>query len=416
MKLHPLLVVPLLAGLPLLVSAAEASAKPSFSCTRAAGVAEQMICAHAPLARADVELAALYKDAVSLAASDDVRTALRDEQREWLKRLDQRCMGSKTIEQANLGAESLTCLQDAYGKRIGALRDVVSPALIPDSVSAVDTARLDTRTTPANQRDFRDGAFSGDGRILALYVVYPDNEPARQVWLVDTHAKRLVAGTPPLGNPNPNSEAMVSSDVKLVWGAGTLYVRSEDEGEEGAGATSVYAASLRNGSSRLTVIPEKVASLFERSYWYLPSDADFDDMHDDDMLSDGVFALGEYMVWLSNQAPDHVVLKMSRRGDGRMPVQDLARGSWELLRVKFDRTHLIYPGRDGLMVFDFDTRRTHRIAGTIRGDLPVAYSAQDRMLAWASTRPCGSTEVGAETGSDPGVPHSYLCVATLPAF
>ncbi len=406
----------------LLVSLSSGSAaaadfvQPSFSCTKVTRVVEQMICTHASLGRADMELDALYKNANGPLVSDDVREALRDEQRQWLKQRDRDCIGSMTIEQATQTLEPLTCLQDAYATRIRALRDVVSPPLIPTSVIAVNTAALDTPTTPAKQRDFSDGEFSTDGRILALLVTYEKNEAARQVWLYDAIAERLVPGTPILGNPNFNSEAMVSSDVDMVWDGDTLYVRSEDEGEEGAGATSRYAATVRDGPSRLAAIPENVERLFELKHWDWPTQDDLAQLHDDDMLGDGVYALGKYMVWLSDEARGRIVLKMAQRGGVRMPVQGIAHGSWELLRTRFDASHLIYPSGDGLMLFNLDTRKSRRIASTINGDLPVAYGAKPRMLAWASTQPCASATAGAETALDADVPHPYLCIAALPAF
>lgn len=406
----------LLAALSSGPAAADDFVQPSFSCTAATRVVEKMICTHATLGRADMALDALYKNASGPLASDDARTALRDEQREWLKQRDHDCIGSMTIEQATQTLEPITCLQDAYDARIRALRDVVSPPLIPTSVIAVDTTSLDAPKTPAKRRDFRDGEFSTEGQTLAFYVEYENNEAARQVWLYDISTDRLVAGTPTLGNPNPNSEAVVSSDVDLVWDVDTLYVRSEDEGEEGAGATSVYAATVRNGPSQLATIPERVELLFELDHWYRPTEDDLERLHDDDMLSDGVYALGRYMVWLSDEARGRIVLKMAQRGGVRMPVQGIAHGSWELLRTRFDAAHLIYPSRDGLMLFNLDTRKSRRIAGTVNGDLPVAYSAQPRMLAWASTRPCASATAGADTGLDADVPHPYLCVAALPAF
>ena len=177
-----------------------------------------------------------------------------------------------------------------------------------------------------------------------------------------------------------------------------------------------HAATVRNGPSRLATVPDRVGNLLDRSYWYRPSEENLGAVHDDGMMGDGVFALGQYLVWLSDQARGRVVLKMAQRGGVRMPVQDIAHGSWELARLKFDQAHLIYPGRDGLMLFNLGSRKSRRIAGTIPGDLPVAYGAQPRMLAWASTQPCSSGRAGSEAALDPGVAHPYLCIASLPAF
>jgi len=379
--------------------------QPSFSCARAARTVERMICTHAVLARADRELDDLYRRAVGPGASVDARKALRDEQRAWLKQRDQTCLGKMTIEQARQDLQPFVCLRDAYGDRIRSLRDAVSPPLLPTALVEVDTTAMDTPS------GFRGGSFSADARVLAVRATHGSDEAARRVWLYPLDGKLPVAATPVLGNPDANSEAVVSGDIRLAWDGDTLYVRSKS----GAGAMSVNAATVRGGSSRLATLSPEVEVLFRRARWYLPSEDDLARVQDDGMPRDGIFALGDYLVWLSDRSRGNIVLRLTARHDARSPVQDVAFGSWELMRLAFDRTHLIWPSRDGLMLLDLGHDVPHRIAGTITGDLPVAYDGASRMLAWASTRPCGSAATGSEADLDPMVPHPWLCLARLPA-
>jgi len=395
--------------IPTPAQAAEADGdfQPSFSCTGVTRTVERMICSHALLAQADRELDELYRRATGPGIPDDARQAVRDGQRGWLRQRDQACIAGMTLAQATHDPQPYDCLLRAYGDRIGVLRDRVSPPLQLSMLTAVDVAGMGHPT------DFRNGVFSADGRTLAVQVIDGADEAARRVWLYQRDGRLLVPATPVLGRPNANSEAVVSSDVELVWDIDTLYVRSEDEGEDGAGARSFHAATVRDGTSRLLALPPGVDGLFDQQRWYQPSAQDLARLQDDGMLGDGVFALGGYLVWLSDQARGRLLLRMAPRAGVRPPVRELAHGSWELARLVVGRKRLVWPGRDGLMSYEPGRNDARRIAGTMAGDLPVAYDANTRMLAWSSTRPCGSTASGDVADLDPAVPHPWLCVATL---
>jgi len=69
-----------------LPAAGHAAEQASFDCTKASTAIEKAICADPALAAADRKLAETYQ-AASAKLSDEGRSALRDEQRQWLKRL-----------------------------------------------------------------------------------------------------------------------------------------------------------------------------------------------------------------------------------------------------------------------------------------------------------------------------------------
>ncbi len=77
-------------------------AKPSFDCAKASSPQEHMICADATLAEADAALAKAYKQAVDRTPD---ATALKAEQRRWVKDVRDHCQDGK-------------CLREAYQTRL----------------------------------------------------------------------------------------------------------------------------------------------------------------------------------------------------------------------------------------------------------------------------------------------------------
>jgi len=90
-----------------LPAAGHAAEQASFDCTKASTAIEKAICADPALAAADRKLAETYQ-AASAKLSDEGRSALRDEQRQWLKRLRLVCG-----EATPVGA----CVVDGYRTR-----------------------------------------------------------------------------------------------------------------------------------------------------------------------------------------------------------------------------------------------------------------------------------------------------------
>jgi uncharacterized protein len=93
----------------LLVLLAPAAYGASFDCKKARTPVEKAICADAHLSSLDDQLAKAYRDALEKAADGD--TALRQDQRAWLKALNASCAG------AGIG----TCIEKRETERIQAL-------------------------------------------------------------------------------------------------------------------------------------------------------------------------------------------------------------------------------------------------------------------------------------------------------
>ena len=83
-------------------------AAPSFNCAKASNAVERAICANPDLAEMDVRMAADYKKALKTVPN---RTALRAEQRQWLRHMHSQCANAP-----------LQCIQEHYGTRSAQLR------------------------------------------------------------------------------------------------------------------------------------------------------------------------------------------------------------------------------------------------------------------------------------------------------
>ncbi len=97
MKVHKLI----LATFSLLMIAGDIHAA-SFDCRKAASEVEKLVCGDLILSKSDDDLAALYAKTLKQAADP---VSVRKQQREWLRRVRDRCM-------------DVSCLRDAYATRI----------------------------------------------------------------------------------------------------------------------------------------------------------------------------------------------------------------------------------------------------------------------------------------------------------
>lgn len=86
---------------------------PSFDCLKASGQVEKLICSDSELAGLDVELACLYKAALTKAAGQELKT-LRAYQRGWIK-------GRNECWKA-IGVSVRACVEASYRDRIKELR------------------------------------------------------------------------------------------------------------------------------------------------------------------------------------------------------------------------------------------------------------------------------------------------------
>ena len=87
----------------------------SFNCSKIHSDLENHICSNDLLAKADVEMNALYKQAKKLPNSKEIVQS----QRKWLKNLDQKCKTS------SYDSTVVPCLLDAYNLRIQELQNTL---------------------------------------------------------------------------------------------------------------------------------------------------------------------------------------------------------------------------------------------------------------------------------------------------
>jgi uncharacterized protein YecT (DUF1311 family) len=117
---------------------------PSFDCTKANRVIEAAICDANELRAYDWWLAAIYGDALALAAPERA-AELKEEQRDWLKERDDSCELDKTPMPPPHVDKQISCLMGVYDKRIQAIAarsiDPIWKAAAGDPVDALDRLR-----------------------------------------------------------------------------------------------------------------------------------------------------------------------------------------------------------------------------------------------------------------------------------
>lgn len=124
-----------------------ASPSPSFDCRKAATATERLICADDDLAALDRQLGDAFR-AIRLAAGDDRKAGLLQEQQRWLREVRDGCVagpGAKPTEPQR--AAALACLSAAYRIRIGALADGTPGTPADTGRTAPEPATEDTRLT-----------------------------------------------------------------------------------------------------------------------------------------------------------------------------------------------------------------------------------------------------------------------------
>lgn len=262
------------------------------------------------------------------------------------------------------------------------------------------------------------GVLDNAGHTLAVTVVCEADHGERRVWLLQPGTeKAAVAATPGLGPLSPNSEAVLpSADVELVWDLDTLYAttwaeKPESRGDPEAEREEVhYSATLRNGSTRIAAVPERVRELAQwRERLFHPEDP-YALADDDGAVGETVLTLGgpsrRYAAWLRN-APDdaETYTLLLRDTTGPDPAREIARGGTELPHLQFDALHLVFPSDAGIQLYDLATGQAQAIAGTRAGDWPLAWNADTDTLAWIARQPCGGQ----------GADGAHLCLAHINA-
>lgn len=250
-------------------------------------------------------------------------------------------------------------------------------------------------------------AFSDDGKYLALNVDCGETRAGRRVWVIDLAANAATPATPPLGGSDPNGETIVQDGTEVLWSGATVYVTTSMETRGARRGDPTYwderFFSSRPGQApqALRQLPPALLAKFEHPFGRFPVEEVLPDT-DNDVVADGIFRIGKHLAWISNDANDNVFLR-TRTGNG--PIRELSRGGWELTSLQYDPKRLIYPSRNGIIVYDLDAGQPRRITVTHADARPVAWLAASRKLAYTSTRGCDGK-------AQPG--QRALCLINLP--
>lgn len=295
----------------------------------------------------------------------------------------------------------------------GALLTLTLPALAHDSAPESPTTIPDAvvRQIGLSSKDCSPGkaAFSDDGKRLALNVDCGETRAGRRVWIIDLSTNTATPATPPLGGSDPNGETIVQDGTEVQWSGDTLFVATSMETRAARKGDPTYWAdrhfSVKPGQAPQALtqrqLPATVKAKFEHPFGRFPVEEVLPDT-DNNAVVDGIFRIGKHLAWISSDVNDNVFLR-TRTGKG--PIRELSRGGWELSSLQYDPKRLIYPSRNGIIVFDLDAGQPTRITFTHADARPVAWLASGRKLAYTSTRGCdGKAQAGSRV----------LCIINLP--
>lgn len=287
------------------------------------------------------------------------------------------------------------------------------PALAHDSAPAAPSTIPDAvlRQIGLSNANCNPGkaAFSDDGKRLALNVDCGESRLGRRVWIIDLSSSTATPATPPLGASDPNGETIVQDGTEVRWSGDTLYVATSMETRAARKGDPAYWQeryfSARPGQApkalRQQQMPGSVNANFEHPFGRFPVEEVLPDT-DNNVVADGIFRIGKHLVWISSDANDRVTLR-TRVGKGA--IRDLASGGWELSSLQYDSRRLIYPSRNGIIVFDLDAGQPRRITVTHADARPVAWQPSRHSFAYTATRGCDGK-------AQPG--NRVLCILVLP--
>jgi uncharacterized protein YecT (DUF1311 family) len=125
---------------------------PSFSCEKAPGVDEQLICADPLLQNADSDLLAAYRAALAASTEPAHVASLKTDERSWIVERNSECQISKyTILTDQTRPGYVDCFLDEYAERIADLEQMkLRPSIDPTNIShPIRKSFLDNSTAPA---------------------------------------------------------------------------------------------------------------------------------------------------------------------------------------------------------------------------------------------------------------------------
>jgi uncharacterized protein len=129
---------------------------PSFSCGKAPGVDEQLICADPALQNADTELLAAYRAALAASTVPSHVASLKADERSWIVERNSECQISKyTVLTEQTRPGYVDCFLGEYDERIADLEQMrLRPTIDPTSIShPIRKSFLDSSTAPTASAD-----------------------------------------------------------------------------------------------------------------------------------------------------------------------------------------------------------------------------------------------------------------------
>ncbi|HEV2675485.1 MAG TPA: lysozyme inhibitor LprI family protein [Aliidongia sp.] len=133
-------------------SPAKTSPAPSFSCAKAPGVDEQLICATPLLQNADTDLSTAYRAALAASTVPAHVASLKADERSWIVERNSECQISKyTVLTDQTRPGYIDCFLDEYAERIADLEQMTQrPTIDPTAVShPIRKSFLDNSSTTA---------------------------------------------------------------------------------------------------------------------------------------------------------------------------------------------------------------------------------------------------------------------------
>ena len=390
-----------------------------FDCGKATRAVDRFICANAALRWQDLAMSRSYRAARD-AATGPARAELLAQQRDWLGERDRRCAADRSFAELSdasswIHDQAYECLATVYLDRRRDLDDRAAAPIATRLIGEIDLgpialARPDL--AEAGEVPVYGMRLSPDGRQVAILLPSQELDQPDQLWLYRVADRRLVPVTPPPDLQARHPADAIAAIHAFAWRGDTLFVSASTWGEgsddDGFGGPDANFAATVEGSRRLREEPAEAKARWESvTGGTVTRDGE---VPEDDAVLESVRASDGWLVWLTDRGHGSLNLHIRTRKPLGAPWL-VAWGGWDLLQFLFDdtRARLLYSADTGIVRFDLATRTGRRIAGTGRGDTPLAVSADRGTLLWSTRNDCGSEYLA---GAEPDAP-THFCIATL---
>lgn len=404
-------------SVPAVAQTAQSGVPASFDCGKATRAVDRFICANAALRWQDYALSRSYS-AVRDAATGPARAALLAQQRDWLGERDRRCAADRSFAELDAAGSPVheqahACMDTVYRDRRFDLGDRAAPPVMTRVLGEIDLrpiARARPELAEAGRVRVAGMRLSPDGSQVAILLPSQELDLPDQAWLYRVADRKLVPATPRPDRQAPHPADAIAAINAFAWREGTLYVAASTwgDGSDGHDGPGVFHAATVDGSRRLPGEPAKASD-----HWQSVTGGSVirdDEIPDDEAALESVRASDAWLVWLADRGQGVLDLHVRTRKPPGSPYL-VAWGGWELLQFLFDdvRSRLVYPADTGIVRLDLATRSERRIAGTGRGDTPLAISADLGTLLWSTRNDCGDEFLFEPDADAP----EHFCLATM---